>query len=145
MTTKKCPECLVPLRGDATSCACGWKSIPTPAKPSKSTGPVVDPDPWRCTHELLGQRCPEAAAFKRGDRWWCELHAGKKSLADTLASTVGREAIAKARALLAKAKPLQRVGHARPIGEELKPYEEAVAERMRDVESETEQWPAGRE
>lgn len=142
VTTKKCPDCSVPLRVDAVSCPCGWKATPATPKP-KAGEREVDAEPWRCAHELLGQRCPEAGAHKRGDRWLCAGHAGKGTLADAVATHAGRMALANAKRLLASAKPLKRVGEARPIGEQLKPYEDAVERRFETTEADT--WPAGRE
>lgn len=135
MSTKPCPNCELPLKVNATACACGWKAVPK-ASPTSSAKQVDEPDPerWRCAHEILGQRCPDAGAHKRGDRWLCALHAGKKPLAETLSATIGRDAIAKARAMLKAAKPIKRVGDARPIQEFTAPYEKAVDE-----------WESGRE
>lgn len=141
---KPCPDCSAALKEGASKCACGWRAQPAPGA-TKDAAPV-DPDhKWRCQHETLGQRCNEPGPYKRGDRWLCDLHAGKRSIVDTIASEAGRAGIARCKAVLAKASANRpkRVGDAVPIGE-------IAVQGVRDIEhamsqEEADAWGPGRE
>lgn len=141
---KACPDCNAPWRVNAKSCACGYK-LP-PATPPKPEHVGRDPDYWRCVHELLGQRCNEPGSFKRGDKWYCALHAGKKPL-DEIAKSFGEKGLAQARAILANAKPIpRRFGDAgaRRVGEIVTPGEVESAREARTFEDDI-PWRDGRE
>lgn len=145
MTTKACPNCELTLK-NATACPCGWRAQPATGA-AKDTAPA-DPDhKWRCQHETSGQRCNEPGPYKRGDRWLCELHAGKRSIVDTIASEAGRAGIAKCKAILAKvsAGRPRRVGDAVPIGEAAAQGVSELDRALAAMRGDGDAWELGRE